>query len=117
MDAWELEGREFRVVMASDVIRDGMGGLNSPISVRARATGPRGLLARRWQQFDFIIHETGTLQFSVIEGFFDPGEKGSPTNQRDLTVVQLRLLVGGIAARASQRAKEARIRPQATCST
>lgn len=81
MDAWELEGREFTVVMASDVIRDGMG-----LELTARLVRERPVLEAFWHDdgssFHFIIHKAGTLQFSVIEGFVAQARKVlPPTNE------------------------------------
>lgn len=75
---WEHEGRTFEVVMASDVIRDGMSleltDLGSVVS------GPA--LEAFWHDggdgFEFIVHHVGTLPFTVVERFVAEARKNLP---------------------------------------
>ena len=78
METWELDGREFKVVRASDVIRDGMGlELTDPGS-----SGSDPVLQAFWHDdgggFDLIIHKAGTLRFSVVERFVATARKVLP---------------------------------------
>ena len=69
MDAWEHEGRDFSVVMVSDVIRDGMG--LELTDLGSSESGP--VLETFWHDdrsgFDPIIHHSGTLPISGVERF------------------------------------------------
>jgi hypothetical protein len=69
VDVWEHEGRIFEVVMASDVIRDGMG--LELTDLGSSESGPA--LEAFWHDdgdgFDFISHHAITLPFAVVERF------------------------------------------------
>lgn len=70
MDVWEHEGRLFEVVMASDVINDGMGLELTDLS-GAPGSGP--MMVAFWHDdgtgFDFITHDAVNLPFAVVERF------------------------------------------------
>jgi hypothetical protein len=75
VDIWEYEGRKFEVVMASDVINDGMGleltDLGAPES--------RPILEVSWHgdgsRFDFICHGAVSLPFDVVERFMNEARR------------------------------------------
>jgi hypothetical protein len=79
VDVWEHEGRNFEVVMASDVINDGMGleltELGSP------ASGP--VLEAFWHDdgraFDFMCHRAVDLPFEVVERFVNEARRLLPS--------------------------------------
>ncbi len=78
VDVWEHEGRNFEVVVASDVINDGMGleltDLGSP------GSGP--VLEAFWHDdgsgFDFMCHGAVSLPLAVVERFVDVARKRLP---------------------------------------
>ncbi|GAA4693207.1 hypothetical protein [Nocardioides conyzicola] len=78
MDAWEHDGRKFEVVMASDVINDGMG--LELTDLDSSESGPA--LVAFWHAdgsgFDFVAHHTGTLPFAVVERFVAAARKRLP---------------------------------------
>ena len=78
MDAWEHEGRSFEVVMASDVLNDGMG--LELTELGSSESGPA--LEAFWHDdgsgFDFIAHHAGTLPFAVVERFVVAARENLP---------------------------------------
>jgi hypothetical protein len=78
MDVWEHEGRNFEVVMASDVINDGMG--LELTDLGSSESGPA--LEAFWHDdgktFDFIAHHAGILPFAVVERFVAAARKNLP---------------------------------------
>jgi hypothetical protein len=78
MDVWSYDGQRFEVVMASDVIRDGMGleltALDGP------APGP--VFEAFWHdddgRFEFVACRSVTLPFSVIDRFVAEAKKRLP---------------------------------------
>jgi hypothetical protein len=81
VDAWEHEGRKFEVVMASDVIRDGMG--LELTELGSAESGP--VLEAFWRDdgsgFDFITHSAGTLPFALVERFVAAARKHLPPTE------------------------------------
>jgi len=67
----ESDGRLFEMIMASDVIRDGMGLELTEITPGVVTGAP--VLEAFWHDdgsgFDFICHEVATLPFDVVERF------------------------------------------------
>jgi hypothetical protein len=78
VDVWEHEGRNFEVVMASDVINDGMG--LELTDLGSRESGPA--LEAFWHDdgsgFEFIVHHAATLPFAVVERFVAAARKNLP---------------------------------------
>jgi hypothetical protein len=78
VDVWERKGRKFEVVMASDVINDGMG--LELTDLGSSDSGPA--LEAFWHDdgsgFDFIAHHAGTLPFAVVERFVAAARKNLP---------------------------------------
>ncbi|HXH77034.1 hypothetical protein [Nocardioides sp.] len=78
VDVWEHEGRNFEVVMASDVINDGMG--LELTDLGSSESGPA--LQAFWHDdgsgFDFIFHHAGTMPFAVVERFVTAARKLLP---------------------------------------
>jgi hypothetical protein len=75
VDVWEHEGRLFEVVVASDVINDGM--RLELTDLGSSESGPA--LEAFWHDdgggFDFIVHHEGTLPFAVVERFVAAARK------------------------------------------
>ncbi|GAA5119958.1 hypothetical protein GCM10023339_34610 [Alloalcanivorax gelatiniphagus] len=82
VDVWEHEGRRFEVVMASDVINDGMG--LELTDLDSSEGGPA--LEAFWHDdgggFDFIAHHTGTLPFAVVERFVTAARTRLPSSEQ-----------------------------------
>jgi hypothetical protein len=78
VDVWEHEGRNFEVVMLSDVTRDGVGLELTDLS--SSESGPA--LEAFWHDdgsgFDFIAYRAGTVPFAVVERFVDAARKSLP---------------------------------------
>ena len=78
VNVWEHEGRNFEVVMASDVTRDGMS--LELTDLGSREIGPA--LEAFWHDdgsgFDFIAHHAATLPFAVVERFVAAARKHLP---------------------------------------
>ena len=78
MDVWEHEGRNFEVVMTTDVIRDGMG--LELTDLGSSESGP--VLEAFWHDdgsgFDFVAYRAGTLPFAVVERFVAAARKSLP---------------------------------------
>lgn len=75
VDVWEHEGRLFEVVMAPDVINNGMG--LELTDLGSSESGPS--LEAFWHDdgsdFDFIVHHAGTLPFAVVVRFVTAARK------------------------------------------
>jgi hypothetical protein len=69
VDVWEYEGRLFEVVMASDVIRDGMALELTDLGSSESGTALEAFWHDDGSGFDFIAHHAGTLPFAVVERF------------------------------------------------
>jgi hypothetical protein len=82
VDVWEHEGRRFEVVMASDVIRDGMA--LELTDLGSSEAGP--VLEAFWHDdgtgFDFIVHGPTGLPFAVVERFVGAARRRLPPADR-----------------------------------
>ena len=78
VDVWEHEGRNFEVVMASDVMSDGMG--LELTDLGSSESGPA--IEAFWRDdgsgVDFIVHHAGILPFAVVERFVAAARKNLP---------------------------------------
>lgn len=78
MDVWEHEGRNFEVVMASDVTRDGMGLELTELG----SAGTGVVLEVFWHDdgsgFEFIAHHAVSLPFAVVERFMNHARSSLP---------------------------------------
>ena len=75
MGAWEFDGRQFEVVMASDLDRDGMA---LELTDLADTPGVGPVLG-----FDFTVHRATALPFSVIERFVQEARRRLPPVDSD----------------------------------
>lgn len=78
VDVWEHEGRNFEVVMASDMTRDGMG--LELTELGSSETGP--VLEVIWHDdgggFEFIAHHAVSLPLAVVERFVNHARSSLP---------------------------------------
>lgn len=78
MDVWEHDGRRFEVVMASDVVRDGM----SLELTDLDSSVPGPVIEAFWHDdgtgFDFILHAATELPFVIVERFVDAARTRLP---------------------------------------
>ena len=78
MHVWEHEGRTFEVVLASDVINDGM--RLELTDLGSSESGPS--LEAFWHDdgsgFDLIVHHAITLPFAVVESFVAAARRHLP---------------------------------------
>ena len=81
MESWEHQGRKFRVVMASNVIRDGM----SLELTDLDSSDGEVFLEAFWHddsgEFEFIAHRTGSVPFEVLERFIASARENLPPSQ------------------------------------
>jgi hypothetical protein len=78
VDVWEHEGRNFEVVMASSVSRDGMGLELTDLGSSTRGPALEAFWHDDGSGFDFIAHQTGALPFAVVERFVEAARKRLP---------------------------------------
>jgi hypothetical protein len=82
MDVYESEGRGFEMVMASDVINDGMG---LELTELSPGQGPGPVLEAFWHDdgsgFDFISHRPVNLPFDVVERFIAEARRSLPPSE------------------------------------
>lgn len=82
MDVWKHEGRTFEVVLASDVVDEGMRLELTDLDSPERGPALEAFWHDDGSGFDFIVHRAGTLPFAVVERFVvAAGESLSPTHE------------------------------------
>lgn len=101
VNLWEHGERSFEVVMASDVVREGMGlELTELGSVEG---GP--VLEAFWQDdgsgFDFIAHRPAAVPFAVVERFVSAARKRLPPSRRGRRTDPKRTDIGKIVRLAA----------------
>ncbi|WP_353951171.1 hypothetical protein V6K52_16260 [Knoellia sp. S7-12] len=84
MDVYESQGRRFEMVMASDVIRDGVG---LELTELSAGQDPGPVLEVFWHDdgsgFDFLSHRSGNLPFDVVERFVAEARRSLPPSECD----------------------------------
>jgi hypothetical protein len=82
MDVFESQGRRFEIVMASDVINDGMG---LELTELSPGQGPGPVLEAFWHDdgrgFDFVSHGPANLPFDVVERFVATARRNLPPSE------------------------------------
>ena len=78
MDVWEHEGRNFEVVLASDVTRDGMGLKLTDLGSSESGPAIEAFWHDDGSEFDLIAHQTGALPFAAVERFVEAARKRLP---------------------------------------
>jgi hypothetical protein len=82
VDVWEFDGRQFEVVMASDLDRDGMA---LELTDLADESGVGPVLEAFWHDSepgsDFIVHRSTVLPLPVIERFVEEARRRLPPAQ------------------------------------
>lgn len=81
-DAWEHEGRRIMVMMASDVIRDGMALELVDLDGPDHETVPEAFWQDQGGGFDFIAHIGCVLPFAIVERFVAVARRSLPPSEQ-----------------------------------